>query len=49
MSLTHDVRNQVDLGDYWEVVEVYSSLPEDVLKNHQLMNRNSLPSIREGK
>ncbi len=33
--------------DWWEVARVYDhALPEDVLKEHQLMHRNSLPSVQ---
>lgn len=32
-------------GELWTVVEVYSSLPADVLKETQRLNRKSLPSI----
>lgn len=32
--------------DWWDVVKVYGIvLPADVLKSHQLLNRNSLPSV----
>ena len=32
--------------EMWQVVEVYGhGLPEDVLKEHQRLNRHSLPSI----
>jgi hypothetical protein len=32
--------------EMWEVAEVFThGLPEDVLKEHQKLNRNSLPSI----
>jgi hypothetical protein len=33
-------------GDFWEVVEVHEhTLPEDVLREQKLLNRNSLPSV----
>lgn len=33
--------------EMWDVVEVYPhSLPEDVLKETQRLNRNSLPSVQ---
>lgn len=32
--------------EFWDVVEVYThGLPGDVLKEHQQLNRKSLPSI----
>ena len=30
---------------FWEVVEVFGSLPEDMLKKHQSMHRKSFASI----
>lgn len=33
-------------GEVWFVTEVYKhGLPEDMLKEHQRMNRHSLPSV----
>ena len=35
-------------GKFWSVVEVYDhGLPEDVLKENQRLNRNSLPSVKK--
>ena len=31
--------------EFWEVVEVGNSLPEDMLREQQKLNRHSLPSI----
>jgi hypothetical protein len=43
------VGNEVELlpeREHWTVAEVYDlTLPEDALKEHRQLNRNSLPSV----
>jgi hypothetical protein len=49
---TAKVGSEVELlpsGEFWTVKEVFSAMPEDVIKETQRQRRAGLPSIRDTK